>query len=164
MYYSTLYRSIVGDLRIIADETSLLSIKFDGERPFPYAFAETPDKITDLTKIWLDEYFSGGVPTFSLPVKFAGSPFRVAVWEEIARIPYGETTTYGAVARAVAKKLGKPKMSAQAVGGAVGKNPIPIVVPCHRVMGADGSLTGFSAGLDKKKILLDLEKIVYKDK
>ncbi len=164
MRYVSVYPSPVGKLTVIADETALLAVHFDNETVGTDGFSVAPSEIIASTEKWLDEYFSGKIPAFTPNFRFEGSPFRVAVWEEIARIPYGKTTTYGEIAKKVAAKLGKPRMSAQAVGGATGANRIPIIVPCHRVMGADGSLTGFSAGLDKKKILLDLERINYKDR
>lgn len=158
------YPSPVGELTIVADESALFAVHFDNESFDADGLTEGSNEIIDLTEKWLDEYFAGRVPSFTPPYRFEGSPFRVAVWEEIAAIPYGKTTTYGEIAKKVAAKFGKPKMSAQAVGGATGSNRIPIIVPCHRVMGADGSLTGFSAGLDKKKILLGIEGITYKDR
>lgn len=107
---------------------------------------------------WLDIYFSGGVPDFIPPLSLGGSPFRRRVWDILLSIPYGQTTTYGRIAARIAGEKGTDRMSAQAVGGAVGHNPIAIIVPCHRVVGADGSLTGYAAGLDKKTALLKIEK------
>ena len=109
------------------------------------------------TKRWLDIYFAGREPDFLPPLHLAGSPFRQEVWALLRQIPYGETTTYRALAEAVARKRGLRRMSAQAVGGAVGHNPSSIIVPCHRVVGSDGSLTGYAGGIDKKMRLLTLE-------
>lgn len=106
------------------------------------------------TKRWLDIYFSGHEPDFTPPLHPVGSPFRQAVWQLLLEIPYGQTTTYGALA----KRLNAGRMSAQAVGGAVGHNPISIIVPCHRVVGANGSLTGYAGGLERKIKLLEIEK------
>ncbi len=107
---------------------------------------------------WLDVYFGGGIPTFTPPLVLHGTPFRAAVWEILMTIPYGQTMTYGEIAERLARQRAS-RVAAQAVGGAVGHNPVAIIVPCHRVVGADGSLTGYAAGLDRKRRLLQLEKI-----
>lgn len=99
-------------------------------------------------------YFKGVVPEFNIPILLEGSPFRMAVWQVLQSIPYGQTMTYGQIANLIASKKGIDKMSAQAVGGAVGHNPISIVVPCHRVIGANGNLTGYAGGIDKKLLCL----------
>lgn len=106
---------------------------------------------------WLDIYFSGHEPDFMPPIHMIGSDFQLTVWELLTQIPYGETTTYGELAKRVAQKRGLPCMSAQAVGGAVGHNEISIIVPCHRVVGTGGSLTGYAGGVDRKQKLLTLE-------
>ena len=108
---------------------------------------------------WLDLYFAGKEPHFMPALSPDGTAFQQAVWEILRTIPYGETTTYGAIAKRLEKNTGK-RMSAQAVGGAVGRNPISILIPCHRVIGADGGLTGYAGGLDKKEYLLGLEGII----
>ena len=108
---------------------------------------------------WLDVYFSGREPDFTPPLHPVGSPFRRAVWELLLQIPYGQTTTYGALAQQLAAKQGKTRMSAQAVGGAVGHNEISIIIPCHRVVGTSGSLTGYAGGIEKKVRLLQLEHV-----
>ena len=107
---------------------------------------------------WLDCYFSGQKPEALPPVRLEGSKFRLLVWKELLKIPYGTTVTYGSIAKKLAREQGRSHMSAQAVGGAVGHNPIGIMIPCHRVVGADGSLTGFGGGLEVKRALLKLEK------
>ena len=112
---------------------------------------------------WLDDYFSGKVPDFTPSLDLRGTPFRRDVWEILLGIPYGRTMSYGEVAALVARKRGNPRMSAQAVGGAVGHNPVSIIVPCHRVIGADGSLTGYGGGLDLKQRLLRLEGVDVED-
>ena len=109
-------------------------------------------------KRWLDIYFTGKEPDFTPPLHPIGSAFRRSVWEILLQIPYGQTTTYGEIARQLAKKQGLDRMSAQAVGGAVGHNEISIIIPCHRVVGADGSLTGYAGGIGKKETLLELER------
>ena len=112
------------------------------------------------TTHWLDIYFSGEVPGFLPPLHPVGTAFRQAVWQILLEIPYGQTATYGGLAARLARERGIPRMSAQAIGGAVGHNPIALIIPCHRVVGADGSLTGYAGGLDRKRKLLELEKIV----
>ena len=107
---------------------------------------------------WLDAYFSGREPDFLPPLRPRGSPFQLAVWRKLLEIPYGQTTTYGAIARAVASDEGRASVPAQAVGGAVGRNPLSVFIPCHRVVGASGSLTGYAGGLDRKIALLELER------
>ena len=116
---------------------------------------ETPALLE--AKRWLDIYFAGNEPDFTPPLHPIGSAFRQSVWEILRQIPYGKTTTYGEIARQLSEKMGLSRMSAQAVGGAVGHNKISIIIPCHRVVGANGSLTGYAGGIDKKGKLLELE-------
>lgn len=113
-----------------------------------------------LTALWFDEYFSGKIPDFLPPIKYNGTEFQKIVWDELLKIPYGKTVSYGELARIVALKRGKTKMSAQAIGGAVGNNHICIIVPCHRVIGKDGSLVGYGEGIDKKIWLLRFEGVL----
>lgn len=158
MNYTQLIPSPLGNILLSADEIGLTGLWFEGEKyyadalPREHIERETPI-LTD-TKRWLDVYFTGREPDFTPPLHPAGSPFRQAVWQLLLEIPYGQTTTYGALA----KRLGGVHMSAQAVGGAVGHNPISIIVPCHRVVGTNGSLTGYAGGLDRKIRLLEMEK------
>lgn len=158
MNYTQLIPSPLGNILLSADEIGLTGLWFEGEKyyadalPREHIERETPI-LTD-TKRWLDVYFTGREPDFTPPLHPAGSPFRQAVWQLLLEIPYGQTTTYGALA----KRLGGVHMSAQAVGGAVGHNPIRIIVPCHRVTGANGSLTGYAGGLDRKIRLLEIEQ------
>ena len=158
MNYTQLIPSPLGNILLSADEIGLTGLWFEGEKyyadalPREHIERETPI-LTD-TKRWLDVYFTGREPDFTPPLHPAGSPFRQAVWQLLLEIPYGQTTTYGALA----KRLGGVHMSAQAVGGAVGHNPISIIVPCHRVIGANGSLTGYAGGLDRKIRLLEIEQ------
>lgn len=112
-----------------------------------------------LVEQWLDAYFQGKQPELSLPLAPKGSPFRQDVWDILCQIPYGEVITYGDIAKKMAQKLGKDTMSAQAIGGAVGHNPISIIIPCHRVVGANGSLTGYAGGIENKIKLLELEQV-----
>lgn len=113
--------------------------------------------VFEKTREWFECYFSGREPDFMPPVKTKGTEFRQSVWKIISEIPYGEVITYGDIAKRIAMQLGKSKMSSQAVGGAVGSNPVSIIIPCHRVVGANGNLTGYSGGLDIKVRLMQLE-------
>ena len=128
-----------------------------GSKDHPIQWGEAP--VFEDTRRWLRAYFAGEDPGPTPPLAPEGSPFRRQVWEILRAIPRGQTTTYGAIAGELAKKNGKPA-APQAVGGAVGHNPISILIPCHRVLGADGSLTGYAGGLEKKEYLLRLEKIL----
>ena len=120
---------------------------------------ETGDApVFDDTRRWLDIYFAGGIPEFTPALQYGSTPFRKLVCDVMLSIPYGQTMTYGEIARIVAEKSGRPKLSAQAVGGAVGHNPISLIIPCHRVVGTNGSLTGYAGGMEKKESLLKLEK------
>ena len=161
MMFACYYDSPLGKLLLTADALGLTGLYFDGEKTEPGRLAlARPERETPLlaeTKRWLDVYFSGSQPDFLPPLHPAGSAFRQAVWALLLQIPYGQTTTYGAIARQLAAKQGIPKMSAQAVGGAIGHNKIAIVIPCHRVIGANGSLTGYAGGIDKKVKLLEWE-------
>lgn len=149
------YSSPVGRILLAANEKSLTGLWFYGAKYFAAGIeserTEVLTPVLEQTERWLDIYFSGHEPDFVPPLKLNGSAFRCSVWDELMKIPYGQTASYGEIAR----KLGTK--SAQAVGGAVGHNPISIIVPCHRVLGADGSLTGYAAGVDKKMRLLELE-------
>lgn len=138
----------------------LCGLWFIGQKYFPShteAWEEAPDQsVFLLLKAWLMDYFSGKKPLTAVPLTPAGTDFQRAVWKLLVDIPCGETSSYGAIAARLAE-TGR-KASAQAVGGAVGHNPISILIPCHRVVGADGSLTGYAGGLDRKRALLELEK------
>lgn len=123
------------------------------------------DKVLVETKKWLDRYFNGESPSINeLEINPIGSEFRKAVWKILCDIPYGKVLTYSDIAKIIAKKKGIEKISAQAVGGAVGHNPISIIVPCHRVVGKDGSLTGYAGGIDRKVYLLNHEGVNLEDK
>lgn len=155
MLFLTHYASPLGPILLAADETGLTGLWFEAQKYFPsfsgveYQEKETP--VLTETVRWLDVYFSGKDPGFLPPLHPQGSPFRQTVWDILLTIPRGQTMTYGEIAR----RLGVH--SAQAVGGAVGHNPISILIPCHRVVGSDGSLTGYAGGLDRKTRLLQLE-------
>ena len=163
MQYTSHYQSPIGNILLAADEIGLTGLWFEGQKYFAlYLDKEHEEKelpIFKQTKRWLDVYFSGKEPDFSVPLHFTGTDFQNEVWEILYSIPYGTTMTYGEIAKQIAAKRGLKRMSAQAVGGAVGHNEISIIVPCHRVAGSNGSLTGYAGGLDKKIWLLTLEKV-----
>lgn len=162
MQYTSHYRLPIGNILLAADEVGLTGLWFEGQKYFAlYLDKEHEEKeipIFEKVKEWLDIYFAGKEPDFTVPLHFTGTDFQNEVWEILCAIPYGRTMTYGEIAKQVAAKKGLPRMSAQAVGGAVGRNGISVIVPCHRVVGANGSLTGYAGGIDKKIKLLQLEK------
>ena len=157
--YSTNYSSPLGEMLIASDGEAICGVWFYGQKHFP-SFENLIENdnlpIFRQVKDWLDDYFEGLNPKIDFKLKPEGSKFRLKVWRILSEIPYGETLTYGEIASRIS-----PTMSAQAVGGAVGHNPISILIPCHRVIGADGKLTGYAGGLDKKIELLKLEKIIF---
>lgn len=165
MFYSTTYPSPIGDITLATDGENLIGLWMAGQK----YFGETiPEKMTErddqpvfhAAKNWLDRYFAGEKPEISeLPLQPIGGEFRQMVWRILCEIPYGEIITYGDIAKKMAAMRGKETMSSQAVGGAVGHNPISIIIPCHRVVGANGSLTGYSGGVGKKIKLLELEGV-----
>lgn len=165
MYFKMEYMSPMGPLMIASDGDALIGLWLEGQKYFAATVKEEMTEKDGLpvfnnTKSWLDKYFAGEKPAPSdLPLAPAGSAFRQEVWKLLCEIPYGEVTTYGQLAKEMAKKLNKPGMSAQAVGGAVGHNPISIIIPCHRVVGSSGSLTGYAGGIEKKIQLLELEGV-----
>lgn len=163
MSYTCFYKSPLGGITMASDGTTLTGLWFDGQKYFAEGLAETAVAKTlpvfDETVRWLDIYFGGHRPDFTPPLNLEGTAFRKEVWQLLLQIPYGQTTTYGKLAAQIAAKHGQNRMSAQAVGGAVGHNPISIIVPCHRVVGTGGSLTGYAGGLVKKLALLKLEGI-----
>lgn len=163
--YQSFYSSPLGEITLVAHDSALVGLWIDNQKHYVQNLQlshvdtqETP--VLTQTKSWLDAYFRGENPDpHRLPLDPNGSEFQLAVWRILATIPYGTLTTYGAIAKQIAHEFHKPKMSAQAVGGAVGRNPISIIVPCHRVVGATGKLTGYAGGLDKKRFLLQLEGV-----
>lgn len=160
MIVVTQYSSPLGSITLAAKDDALIGAWFEGQRHFLRGIGEDVvpgDGVGALrgAKDWLDRYFGGGRPEISaLPLAPGGSAFQRNVWEILCGIPYGETTTYGAIARRIATENGLARMAARAVGGAVGRNPIAIIIPCHRVVGANGSLTGYAGGVEKKSWLL----------
>ena len=163
MVYTQKYVSPVGDLLLAADEIGLTGLWFDGEKFFadnlPAKHEERETATLAATRRWLDVYFTGKEPGFTPPLHPVGSAFRMKVWALLLRIPYGQTVTYGEIARKLAMHEGCARMSAQAVGGAVGHNVISIIIPCHRVVGSGGNLTGYAGGMDRKIVLLKTEHI-----
>ena len=162
MQYISHYASPVGNILLAADNTGLTGLWFEGQKYFALSLDKEHEEkeipLFERVKQWLDIYFSGKDPDFTVPLHFTGTAFQNEVWKILCTIPYGQTETYGEIAKQIAVRKGLPHMSAQAVGGAVGHNEISIIVPCHRVVGADGSLTGYAGGIDKKIKLLQLEK------
>ena len=152
----------LGPVILTGDESALTSLRFVGQRYFPDTLPEPcgPDELPVFaqTADWLRVYFSGRDPGFLPPLRPDGTPFRRAVWAALLRIPYGQTVSYGELAAALEDQTGSGRVSARAVGGAVGRNPISLLIPCHRVVGADGSLTGYAGGLERKRLLLRLEQ------
>ena len=162
MQYISHYPSPIGNMLLAADEMGLTGLWFEGQKYFALDLHKEHEEkeipLFEKVKQWLDIYFSGKEPDFTIPLHFTGTEFQKEVWEILCTIPYGQTMTYGEIAKRIAARKGLPHMSAQAIGGAVGHNRISIIVPCHRVVGADGSLTGYAGGIEKKVKLLKLEK------
>ena len=155
MIYTTQIESPVGLLTLSSDGEAITGLWLAGQKYFMYKIGETVRKglpVFEEATAWLNAYFSGNDPGPTPALLPQGTPFQQQVWQALTEIPYGETTTYGALAA----KLGVG--SARAVGSAVGKNPISIIIPCHRVLGADGKLTGYAGGIERKQFLLKLEK------
>lgn len=166
MYYSSTYKSPVGGITLACDgKENLVGLWLECQKYFCDTVGEDIVENDDLeifsaTKNWLDRYFKGKKPEISeLPLAPIGNAFRQRVWQILCKIPYGEVWTYGDIAKIIAKERGKDRMSAQAVGGAVAHNPISIIIPCHRVVGVNGSLTGYAGGIKNKIALLKHEGV-----
>ncbi len=163
MDYTWHYASPIGGILLASDGEKLTGLWFDGQKCFANTLIEKPVEeelpIFQETARWLDIYFNGEVPDFTPPLSLRTTSFRREVWDILLSIPYGQIMTYGQIAHIIAKRRGLPRMSAQAVGGAVGHNPISIIIPCHRVIGAKGNLTGYAGGIEKKIRLLTLEQV-----
>ena len=161
MDHTTHYESPIGGITIASDGAALTGLWFDGQKYFADTLADEYNEeelpVFDRTREWLDIYFSGRDPGFTPPLSMRTTPFRRRVWEIMLEIPFGKTMTYGEIAAKIASEKGIGSMSAQAVGGAVGHNSISLIIPCHRVVGTNGSLTGYAGGIDKKIALLKLE-------
>lgn len=162
MQYISHYQSPLGKILLAADDTGLTGLWFEGQKYFALSLEKEHQEqelaVFQTARKWLDCYFSGQNPDFPVPLHLKGTEFQKQVWNLLLSIPYGTTMTYGELAKEIAHKRGLSSMSAQAVGGAVGHNPVSILVPCHRVLGADGSLTGYAGGIERKQKLLELER------
>lgn len=164
MIYISKYKSKLGNITLASDGINLTGLWFDGQKYFLASVEKEIEEknleIFDKAKLWLDKYFSGEkVSPNELRLKPEGTDFRRKIWKILCEIPYGKTTTYGQIAKILAQRDNKKSYSAQAIGGAVGHNPISIIIPCHRVIGVNGNLTGYAGGLEKKKKLLEIERI-----
>lgn len=162
MQYISHCKSPLGAILLAADEIGLTGLWFEEQKYFAAGLDDKCEEralpVFETAKHWLDIYFSGNEPDFTPPLHFIGTEFQKEIWEMLLTIPYGKTVSYGGIAKQIAEKRGIERLSAQAVGGAVGHNKISIIVPCHRVVGSGGSLTGYAGGIDKKIRLLELEK------
>lgn len=166
--YFAQYTSPLGPIGLVCSDEALVALWLPGQKSFPKKAETLPSPedhpILARTVRWLDRYFAGEpVQSGELPLNPEGSAFRKVVWKLLLEIPYGQTTTYGELAQKAAAILDKPRMSAQAVGGAVRANPIAIIIPCHRCLGTGRRLTGYAGGLHLKRTLLELEIIAYSD-
>ncbi len=165
MFYKTGYTSPLGVLTLGSDGDNIVGLWLNGQKYFADTVGEEMRPNDDLpvfqqAKSWLDRYFHHEKPEISeLPLAPIGGEFRQTVWRILCEIPYGQVATYGEIAKEIARKKGSGRMSAQAVGGAVGHNPVSIIIPCHRVVGTNGSLTGYAGGLDAKIKLLKFEGV-----
>lgn len=161
MQYTKYYDSPLGRILLAADDEAVTGLWFEGGKYFARSLSPEHEEgdapALEEAVRWLDTYFSGRDPGALPPIHMTGTDFQISVWEILSGIPYGETMTYGEIAEKIAEKRGISRMSAQAVGGAVGHNGISIIIPCHRVVGSDGSLTGYAGGIERKKALLKLE-------
>lgn len=155
------YVSPLGGITAASDGSALTGLWFDGQRYFADTLSDKYEEknlpVFEQTDRWLDIYFGGKAPDFTPPLLIKTTEFRRAVWEILMTIPFGQTMTYGEISEKISSQRGIAKMSAQAVGGAVGHNSISLIIPCHRVVGKNGSLTGYAGGIDKKLKLLELE-------
>ena len=162
MDYTGSYASPLGGITWACDGEALTGLWFDGQAHFGNTLAaermEADLPVFRQARRWLDRYFDGKIPDFTPPLRLRGTPFQQEIWSLLLSIPYGQTVPYGALAAQIAARRGLARFSAQAVGGAVGRNPISLIIPCHRVVGADGSLTGYAGGVEKKAWLLQLEQ------
>ena len=159
MLYTDSFASPLGEMLLVSDGTALCGLYFEGQKyvpALPEAKKEPSLPVFQSACAWLERYFAGEKPETDLPLRAAGTEFQRAVWELLKEIPYGARVTYGELADTLAARRGRP-CPARAVGAAVGRNPISVIVPCHRVIGADGSLTGYAGGLERKRALLELE-------
>ena len=161
MDYTHHYDSPLGGITLASDGNALIGLWFDEQKYFADTLNESSEEkslhIFEEADRWLDIYFSGRAPDFTPKLSMRTTAFRKMVWEIMLTIPFGQTMTYGQIAETVARRMNLPRMSAQAVGGAVGHNSISLIIPCHRVVGTNGSLTGYAGGIGKKIRLLQME-------
>ena len=154
--------SPLGKITLASDGVSLTGLWFDGQKYFAESLQKTAQEKTlpvfELSCRWLDIYFGGKNPGLNPPILMRGTTFRKQVWQILLEIPYGHTMTYGEIAERLYGNREKKVMCARAVGGAVGHNPVSIIIPCHRVIGADGNMTGYAGGISRKIRLLELER------
>ena len=167
MNYRMKYHSPIGEWLVVSDGEAIIWLGMEGQAHYPTTIVEQTQTNPTLAIFkqateWLDCYFAGRTPTFTPALSTRGTPFAEEVWEILRKIPYGRVITYRDIAREIATRRGISRFSAQAVGGAVGRNPISLITPCHRVIGSDGSLTGFASGVENKKQLLKMESTVIK--
>lgn len=167
MHYTTTYNSPIGNILLACDDSSLIGLWFSSQKHFAATLSPKYIHLEDSAALplplsksihWLDVYFNGRTPDFMPPIQLTGTPFQMDVWKILQNIPHGKTMTYGEIASILAKQRGISSMSPQAVGNAVGHNPISIIIPCHRVIGSNGSLTGYAGGIERKRALLTLER------
>ncbi|HEY9542353.1 methylated-DNA--[protein]-cysteine S-methyltransferase [Prevotella sp.] len=165
-HYLSYYTSPLGVITLGADEIGLTGLWFEGQKYYGRGLSANSQIADRLifreSALWLDQYFNGQKPDFMPQIHLQGTNFQQAVWRQLLRIPYGQTVTYKHIAHELAREMGVEHMSAQAVGNAVGRNPVSIIIPCHRVLGTDGSLRGYAGGLHRKQWLLHQEGIVIK--
>lgn len=165
MYYYYIYNFPIGKLTVASNEENIVGLWLDGQKYYMdilkgKEYQEKETETIKLAKKWLDKYFGKGKPEISeLPIELIGSDFRKQIWKILSEIPYGKVITYRDIAKQIAEQKGIKTMSAQAVGGAVGHNPISVIIPCHRVVGTNGSLTGYAGGIKNKIKLLELEGV-----
>ena len=169
MHYTTTYSSPIGDILLACDDIGLIGLWFQDQKHYAVKLSPEHTHIKDSALLplplseaihWLTIYFTGHNQDFMPSLQLNGTPFQMEVWEILKKIPYGKTITYGEVASVLAKQRGVLSMSAQAVGNAVGRNPISIIIPCHRVIGTNGSLTGYAGGIERKRALLTSEGVL----
>lgn len=167
MVFTSKYESPLGEILLAADEVGLIGLWLNKQKYYannlPKEVQENDNHILNKTKRWLDIYFSSKEPNFTPPLHLIGSSFRIDVWNILLEIPYGKTITYGEIAKKIKERRNTANMSSQAIGGAVSHNNISIIIPCHRVIGKNGNLTGYAGGLDKKISLLKYEHVDIKN-
>lgn len=163
MFYTWNYDSPLGGITMASDGERLTGLWFDGQKHYASTLPAEHERrdlpVFRQTASWLDQYFGGERPGPTPPLRLIGSPFRQEVWNMLTRIPYGRVVTYQTIAREYCEKTGKSAMSARAIGGAVSHNPVSLIVPCHRVVGSGGALTGYAGGITIKERLLNIEKV-----